>query len=284
MGKSKIVFRTIWNLVALAFILLLSVATMSTYDITSTVLFRTFLYPLVILLLAYHIYTSVMYYIYCFKSKGEQICFTNQNKSKSKTVISIVCLIGIVIFFILYTMSFVAFFSMPDNESTKFKEKVGFIELEISDYSLLENIELSTEKDFIKGDEFSFSSIYSTSGSLAVKETNTQEEIAKIDFEYCEKLPFYVSAFIYNEMLDDVKVDVSYHNDDGSEYKTTYNYTEFDDIKIAYRYIQCDRVNYIDLCLKQGDKVLSVYETWEQCVDIDAESKINEWIETFKNI
>lgn len=280
----KIILKTLWNIIVFAFILMLFPIGIVTNDIAYTVLFNTFLYPLVLLLLAYHVYNCITYYIYCFKHRGEQIYFTNRYKSKVKTVISIVCLIGVILLSILYTVSVGVFYTKLDGESTKSKEEVEFIESEISDYSFVEYIEVSTEKELQKGKDYSFLSMYVVSGNLSVRESITKDSIAKIYFEYGKKLPFYVSSFIYKDKVDSLSTKISYYVEGGDNYETTHNETKIDGIKIVYRYIECERNNFIDVCMQDGNKVLYIEENWEPYIEIEPETRINEWVEIFEDL
>lgn len=233
-----------------------------------------------LLLLAYHIYNCITYYIYCFKHREEKIYFTNQYKSKVKKVLSITCLIGVIVLSALHTVSVGVFYT---SESTKFKEEVGFIESEISDYSFVEYVDALTEKELKKGGDYSFLSVYAVSGNLSVKESVTKESVAKIYFEYGDKLPSYVSSFIYKDKVDSLSTIISCYIDD-KKYSTTHNEIEIDGVKIVYRYIKCERNNFIDVCMKDGNKVLYIEEDWEPYVEIEPETRINEWVKTFKNI
>ncbi len=282
MGKMKIALRTIWNIVVCIFIYLLFVVTMDATDIVLTAMFSTFLFPATILLLIYHIYTSVMYYVYCYKHRDDKICFTNKDKSKLKTIISTVILITVAVLFMLYAMSLVTSFGVPVTND-KIEEKLGFIDSEISDYSFVENLDVQTEKVMTTEHHYMFMSMYAAEGNLIVNETTTKEHVAKINFEYSEKLPWYISTFIYKDVVDRLDTSWSFRTD-GVDYSTTHNETEIDGVKVVYRYIQCSEANFIDICMKKGNKILYIEENWEQFVDIDAESRIDEWIETFKNI
>lgn len=282
MGKGKIVLRTIWNLIFLGFILLLLMTAMEATDFVLTAIFSTFLFPASILLLIYHIYTSVMYYVYCYKHRNDEVRFTNKDKSKSKTILSTILLMGVAIFFMMYAMSFVVSFATPVADSTIAEEKLEFIESEMSDYSLVENLELPTEKVMTTEYDYTFMSMYAVEGNLSVNEVTTQEQIAEINFKYSEKLPWYVSSFIYNDVVDRLDTSWSFYAD-GANYTTTHNETEIDGVQVVYRYIQCSEANFINMCVKKDNRILYIAENWEQCVDIDAETRINEWIEVFNN-
>ncbi len=282
MNVVKIVLRTIWNLVVCGFIYLLFVVTMDASDIVLTAMFSTFLFPATILLLIYHVYTSVMYYVYCHKHRDDKICFTNKDKSKLKTIISTISLIMVAVLFMLYTMSLMTSFGVPVTND-KIEEKIGFIDSGISDYSFVENLEIQTEKNLTTEHHYTFMSMYAAEGNLTVNESITKEQVAGFDFEYLENLPWYISTFIYYDKVDGLDTRWSFRAD-AVDYSTTHNEIEIDGVKVVYRYIQCSEANFIDICMKKGNKILYIEENWEQCVDIDAESRIDEWIETFKNI
>ena len=280
----KIILKTIWNIFVFVFIILLFPTGVVTNDIAYTVLFNAFLYPLMLWLIAYHTYNCITYYVYCYKHRGEQVYFTNQYKSKIKKAFSIACLISVSVLAILHTVSVGVFYTKSDSESTKFKEEVGFIESEISDYSFVEYVNASTEKELQKGGDYSFLSVYAVSGNLSVKESVTKESVAKIYFEYGDKIPYYVSSFIYKDKVDSLSTIISYHVEGGDDYETTHNETKIDGIKIVYRYIECERNNFIDVCMQDGNKVLYIEENWEPYIEIDPETRINEWVEIFENL
>lgn len=282
MNVVKIVLRTIWNLVVCGFIYLFFVVTLDASDIVLAAMFSTFLFPATILLLIYHVYTSVMYYVYCHKHRDDKICFTNRDKSKLKTIISTVSLIMVAVLFMLYTMSLMTSFGVPVTND-KIEEKIGFIDSGISDYSFVENLEIQTEKNLTTEHHYTFMSMYAAEGNLTVNESITKEQVAEFDFEYLENLPWYISTFIYYDKVDGLDTSWSFRAD-AVDYSTTHNEIEIDGVKVVYRYIQCSEANFIDICMKKGNKILYIEENWEQCVDIDAETRINEWIEVFKNI
>ena len=280
----KIILKTIWNIFVFVFIILLFPTGVVTNDIAYTVLFNAFLYPLMLWLIAYHTYNCITYYVYCYKHRGEQVHFTNQYKSKIKKAFSIACLISVSVLAILHTVSVGVFYTKSDSESIKFKEEVGFIESEISDYSFVEYVDASTEKELQKGGDYSFLSVYAVSGNLSVKESVTKESVAKIYFEYGDKIPSYVSSFIYKDKVDSLSTIISYHVEGGDDYETTHNETKIDGVKVAYRYIQCSEANFIDICMKKGNKILYIEEDWEPYIEIEPETRINEWVEIFENL
>ena len=282
MNVVKIVLRTIWNLVVCGFIYLLFVVTMDASDIVLTAMFSTFLFPATILLLIYHIYTSVMYYVYCHKHRDDKICFTNKDKSKLKTIISTVILIMVVVLFMLYAMSLMTSFGVPVTND-KIEEKVGFINSGISDYSFIENLEIQTEKNLTTEHHYTFMSMYAAEGNLKVDESITKEQVAGFDFEYLENLPWYISIFVYNDKVDGLDTKWSFHADDAN-YSTTHNETEIDGVKVVYRYIQCSEANFIDICMKKGNKILYIEENWEPYIEIEPETRINEWVEIFEDL
>lgn len=193
-------------------------------------------------------------------------------------------MISVSVLAILHTVSVGVFYTKSDSESIKFKEEVGFIESEISDYSFVEYVDASTEKELQKGGDYSFLSVYAVSGNLSVKESVTKESVAKIYFEYGDKIPSYVSSFIYKDKVDSLSTIISYHVEGGDDYETTHNETKIDGIKIVYRYIECERNNFIDVCMQDGNKVLYIEENWEPYIEIDPETRINEWVEIFENL
>ncbi len=278
MGKAKIALRTVWNVFAFLLIGFVSMSCAVSYDIVLTATFRTFLLPMVVLLLIYHIYICVMYYIYCHKHKDDVICFANKDKSKTKTVITVVVLVTSVILWTLYGISLMCVFTKGEqvNAKTSFLDNLN--------YAYTANIELTTKQELNIENQYPFLSMYAVTGELTTVEATSNEAVAQVSFEYGENLPFYVSSFVYNEMVDSMSTSFSYHVPNGEPYRTTHNEIEVDGVKLAYRYIKCERNNFINVCIKDNNKVLYIDEDWEAFVEIDPEARINEWLEKFKSI
>lgn len=272
------VLRTIWNVVFLAFLLFMFAAWLEMFYVYDKALFQTFLLPATALMLIYHIYTSAMYYVYCFKHRNDEIYFKNKDKSTAKSVISTILIGGAVICFIMYTMSVVM---VLPNLDTRDPKLANIVNNEIFEYSFADDEDIIIKKEFTDTKQYSFLSMYAVKGKIEIKNVVTEEEISIVRFEYAENLPWYVDMSIEKEMIEDVSTEISIHAD-GVNYDSIHLEKEIDGLKVAYCYLESPERSLIDVYITDGNKLFLVSENWEVCAEKNVEARVDEWIEFYK--
>lgn len=278
MGKGKIVLRTIWNVVFLAFLLFMFAAWFEMFYVYDKALFQTFLLPATALMLIYHIYTSVLYYVYCFKHRNDVVHFKNKDKSTVKVVISTILIAGAIIYFLMYTMSVVVV--LPNSE-TRDPKLDNVVNNEIFEYSFVDNEDIITEIKLTDTMQYSFLSMYAVKSKIEIKNLATEEEISTIRFEYAQNLPWYVDMSIEQEMIDDVSTEISIHKD-GVNYDSIHLEKEIDGLKVIYCYLEAPENSLIDIYITDGNKFFLLSENWDSCVEMNIEERIDEWVEFYK--
>lgn len=284
MSKSKMIKRSVCNVIIFVFILFLFAVCAEMFTAPDIALWHLSVLPVAVVSLIYLIYTSMTYYIYYFKHRNDENLPEKRVKGKVEKILSTIFTIIFIIGMLPASLLPLALVTSPA-DNTKFEEKIGFIVTKdgLSDYSFIVDSEIGTEKTLTMKNQYSLFSMYATKGEITVREDSTQERISTIRFEYAENLPWYVDIGIDNRMVELVS-NQEIWDIDGKEYKSVYLEKEIDGLEIKYTYFISGEKNYIDMYINNGDAMLWICEIWEPCIEMDVESRVNEFIEIFKQV
>lgn len=284
MSKSKMIMRSVCNVIILLFILFLFAVCAESFSAPDIALWHSSVLPVAVVSLIYLIYTSVTYYIYYFKHRNDENPPEKRVKGKTEEITSI-------IFIIIFMIGLLPSVLLPlalvttSTDNTTFEEKIGFVATEngLSDYSFIADAEIETEKALTMKNQYSLFSMYATKGEITVREATNQEEISTIRFEYAENLPWYVDIGINNRMVELIS-NQEVLNIDGKEYKSIYSEKEVDGLELKYTYLISGEKNYIGMYINNGDAMFWICEMWDPCIEMNVEARVDEYIEIFKQI